>query len=122
MCGCIFKEYKCLSYHEKWECGKQLKCNNCRKQFSTRLNLLKHYRANPTHVKAGVKRDENASPGPHHYCKCGRSFEEIKTLKFHVKWECGKLIACKKCGNTYRQRRGLQRHFKHHPSHDIVEN
>lgn len=52
-CGRTFAKSRLLSYqltyHQKWECGQELKCNACGRRYHHRRNLFRHWRINPSH-------------------------------------------------------------------------
>lgn len=35
-------------------------------------------------------------------CFCGRRYSLIRNLKYHQKWECGRILKCTKCGKTFK--------------------
>lgn len=116
-CGRSFTEKKKLTYHQKWECGKVLKCKVCKKTFRLRQEILSHFRKFPKHEKGGHEVDSTRI-----ICKCGRSFTRPYKLTYHHKWECGKVVACDACGKTFNLRDDLLRHWRLDPSHNIAKN
>lgn len=43
-CNRTFRQNGHLRYHQKWECGRNLLCQICQKQFNTVSNLNRHER------------------------------------------------------------------------------
>lgn len=43
-CGRQFSHEKNLRYHQKWECGRALKCVICESEFASRSRLVSHQR------------------------------------------------------------------------------
>lgn len=43
-------------------------------------------------------------------CGCGRQFSHEKNLRYHQKWECGKLLSCPICNMEFASRSRLVCH------------
>lgn len=53
-CGRSYANLRHLVYHKKWECGKELRCHICFKQFVYRSHLRSHINKFHTVVHMGV--------------------------------------------------------------------
>lgn len=45
-------------------------------------------------------------------CTCGRAYNKRNLYNYHKKWECGKLLQCKKCLKTFGYRTHLTGHLR----------
>lgn len=45
-------------------------------------------------------------------CVCGRTFIYEAQLKYHKKWECGKILSCDYCGKVFTTKSNQKTHLK----------
>lgn len=45
-------------------------------------------------------------------CKCGRSYNMERHMKYHQKWECGKIQQCNNCYKQFNYRTLLIKHMR----------
>lgn len=43
-------------------------------------------------------------------CSCGRSFSYLAGYRYHMRWECGKILKCTNCGKVYTDKSNLVKH------------
>lgn len=43
-CGRQYGSQYLVNYHQKWECGRQLKCSICSRIYNSKSNLFRHTR------------------------------------------------------------------------------
>lgn len=37
-----------------------------------------------------------------YFCQCGRKYSLERNVKYHVKWECGKVFECPTCKHSFK--------------------
>lgn len=63
--------------------------------------------------KIGVKKLPSQSDLKHRLmCDCGRTFLHSAHVRYHKRWECGKVLSCRICGRKFVTISNLKRHFK----------
>lgn len=45
-------------------------------------------------------------------CGCGRTFSYIGGYTYHLRWECGKTLSCRKCGKVFKDKAYMMKHAK----------
>lgn len=103
---------------------KVFQCEHCKKEFSTKTNLVRHELIHTGSKKfqckiCGSCFTQSGSLKQHMYIhtgerpfvcnECGRSFTQAKSLQFHLRRHTGeKPFSCEYCDITFRQRDGLK--------------
>lgn len=44
-------------------------------------------------------------------CSCGRNFSYLAGYRYHMRWECGKILKCAKCFKVYTDKSNLVKHL-----------
>lgn len=52
-------------------------------------------------------------------CDCGKTYKEERYMRYHRKWECGKLptFQCPHCGYSAKRRNSLKQHLERRHSY-----
>ncbi|XP_058796155.1 zinc finger protein 761-like [Phymastichus coffea] len=151
-CGKTYVHDFTLRRHMRYECGKPARfcCHYCPHRSKYKANVQQHilqlHKGEPLpserhHPNILAKRRK--FPGPNNFkcIKCGKSYNHVKNLKRHEKYECGmppkfecyppnwnqplhrqtwptpntkrNSVACGKCGKSYSTAGNLSRHEKY---------
>lgn len=45
-------------------------------------------------------------------CTCGRTFSYVGGYTYHLRWECGKVLSCRRCGKVFKDKAYLTKHSR----------
>lgn len=48
------------------------------------------------------------------YCKCGKSYTGVRHIRYHKKWECGKVLQCNICCKILSTKYSFDHHMRTH--------